>query len=164
VVSEAPWPPLLLAATEGVPDVRGLRCDAIHHADGSLYLERHHIVEGATVNVRVHHWHSGDDQRAPHDHPWPNASVLLAGELIEHDERGVHELHPGDIVTRRADEPHRIELVSPDAWTLFFTGPVERRWGFHTPDGWVHWREWPWAGYYVEVEVAAEAPPSSRQW
>ena len=134
----SPWPAL----------VAGLRHDRIVHDDGRPYLDRYHLVEAPTRQVRLHHWRTGDDQRAPHDHPWVNTTLVLEGRLVEHTATGATELGPGDTRTRAAREAHRIELVSADAWTLFVTGPIERRWGFHTPTGWVHWAQWPHAGRY----------------
>lgn len=153
-----PWPQLRRPALLGVPDVSGLARSAIYHSDGRLYLERYDVVATPATTIRLHHWHASDDQRAPHDHPWSNFTTVLAGRLVEHTADGITDLAPGALVVRRADQPHRIELVTADAWTLFVTGPIVRRWGFHTDQGWVHWTDWPHAGHY-EDHVAP-----SRQW
>jgi hypothetical protein len=126
------------------PDITGLEHSIITQHDGSPYIDRYHIVDTPSYHARFHHWHSSDDKRAPHDHPWPNTTIVLAGHLLEHTRDGARDLTPGTTVTRPAVMPHRIELVSDDAWTLFVTGPVERRWGFYTDTGWVYWRDWPW--------------------
>lgn len=148
------WPthhvPLQYGAT---PDVTDLRRTAIVLDDGELYLERYHLVDTHDVQIRIHHWHTGDDDRALHDHPWPNCTTVLAGRLREHTPDGVTELRVGDVVTRAARHPHRIELITDDAWTLFVTGRIERKWGFHTAAGWVHWQDWPHAGRYEEGPV-----------
>ena len=138
MASSSPWPAL----------VAGLRHDRIVHDDGSPYLDRYHVVEAPTGQVRLHHWRTGDDQRAPHDHPWASTTLVLEGRLVEHTAAGATALGPGDTRTRTPREAHRIELVTPDAWTLFVTGPIVRRWGFHTAAGWVHWTQWPHAGRY----------------
>lgn len=145
------WPRLLVMTSDlGLPDVAGLPADRIVHADGAPYLERYHLATSDATQVRIHHWVGFDDQRAPHDHPWDNITCVLAGRLVEYSAAfGVAELGPGDVVCRRAADPHRIELAGDDAWTLFVTGPIVRRWGFHTDTGWVHWRRWPGAGHYV---------------
>lgn len=58
---------------------------------------------------------------------------------------------PGAIRRLKAEDAHRIQLntkwldsgtlltVVP-AWTLIFAGPIRREWGFHTQDGWMHWK------------------------
>jgi hypothetical protein len=132
----------------GVPDVAGLRRSAIRLDDGRLYLERFHLVETKACHVSIHHWLESDDQRAMHDHPWPNSTCVLAGHLVEHSRYDPVDLTPGTVLTRAATDAHRIELAGDEAWTLFVTGPIERRWGFHTEDGWVHWTDWPHAGHY----------------
>jgi hypothetical protein len=142
------WPQLYQPSVSGIPDVEGLDRSTIVHEDGAPYLERYHIVDTRHVQVRIHHWLSSDDQRAPHDHPWANTTLVLAGHLIEHTDNGGRALAPGTVVSRHPTDPHRIELISDDAWTLFVTGPIVRDWGFHTSTGWVGWRRWPHAGHY----------------
>lgn len=148
----APPRPLYLPPLDGIPNVHGLPHSSIVHNDGSPYLDRYDIHVTDALTIRIHHWHSSDDQHAPHDHPWPNTTTVLTGHLIEHTAHGARPLNPGTIVTRRATDPHRIELTTPDAWTLFVTGPIERRWGFHTPTGWVHWTDWPHTGHYLPLD------------
>ena len=140
-----PW---VVPIIDGTPYVTGLRRSAILLDDDRLYLERFHLVETKSYRVSVHHWLGSDDQRAMHDHPWSSVTTVLAGHLTEHTPDGPLDLTPGTTITRTADEAHAIELVSDEAWTLFTTGPIVRRWGFHTPDGWVHWSDWPHAGHY----------------
>ena len=87
-----------------------------------------------------------DDDRALHDHPWLNVSVVLRGSYLEHTiaAGGVHEHQrrsAGTIVMRRARTAHRLELDAGPCWSLFFTGIRVRHWGFHCPNGWVHWRD-----------------------
>lgn len=93
------------------------------------------------------HWIlRSDDDRALHDHPWCNASLLLRGSYIEHtiDAGGIHHRmrrHAGSLVFRRARAAHRLEIDENACWSLFVTGFRLRDWGFHCPNGWVHWRE-----------------------
>jgi hypothetical protein len=93
------------------------------------------------------HWIlRSDDDRALHDHPWSNVSILLAGSYIEHTiaAGGVHHrtrIRAGDIVVRRALAAHRLEVDEGACWSLFLTGFRLRDWGFHCPNGWVPWRK-----------------------
>jgi hypothetical protein len=111
------------------------------------YLRRWFVIpRNRWMNIYIHHFLRSDDDRALHDHPWVNCSILLRGTYVEHRiaDGGVHHrtlLRAGDIVLRWAKDAHRIEIDAGDAWTLFITGPVVRSWGFHCPAGWVHWRE-----------------------
>lgn len=92
------------------------------------------------------HWVlRSDDDRALHDHPWWNASLLLRGSYVEHKiaAGGVHyrtRVNAGDVVLRTARAAHRLEIDAGPCWSLFFFGPRVRDWGFHCKTGWVHWR------------------------
>lgn len=141
-----PW---YVPMTDGRPDVTGLPSTTILRNDGTPYLDRYHLISTRDLRVQIHHWHGSDDQRAMHDHPWASCSTVLAGHLIEHTPDGAVQLSPGTVITRTAVEPHWIQLTTLDAWTLFVTGPITRRWGFHTDRGWVHWQSWPHAGRYA---------------
>lgn len=120
------------------------------------YLRRHWLIpRNRFFNIYVHEFLRSDDDRALHDHPWLfNASWLIDGEYIEHTiaAGGIHvrtHRRAGAFKYRWGSAPHRIELLAFDdfradrfllpCWTVFFTGPVVRDWGFHGPErGWVH--------------------------
>lgn len=107
-------------------------------------------------HVYLHRVWRSDDDRALHDHPWFNISIVLRGGYYEHmplypvpylqgydrRERRVWR-GPGSIVFRRASALHRLEIQkgAPHAtWTLFVTGPRVREWGFACLKGWRHWQ------------------------
>lgn len=123
------------------------------------YLRRWFVLpRNRFFNIYLHQFLRSDDDRALHDHPWINASLLLEGCYAEHTIKagGVHVRtirEEGAFVLRGAKTAHRVELVDPDycsvieierralpCWTLFITGPRMRSWGFHCAKGWVHWR------------------------
>ena len=128
--------------------------------DGSVYLKRWWMIpRNRFLNVYFHEFLGSDEDRALHDHPWWFVSILLQGSYWEHLKGGLVVLRTvPSVVLRRADTAHRVELpcetmrlVSgrtarylPDreipAYTLVFTGPKIRSWGFWCPQGWVHWR------------------------
>jgi hypothetical protein len=119
--------------------------------DGEAYLWRWHIVpRNAVANVYFHIQVADDPERPLHDHPWDNTSVILAGgydEIISTTSTGspleVRRVREGDVVHRKAEEPHRLLLASTHGYTmtLFTTGPKRRSWGFQFPDGWRDERE-----------------------
>lgn len=106
--------------------------------------------------LALHQILRSDDDRAPHDHVGWNVSVLLSGcyrELVRHDhpfyDMGpastyggtydqVHLRWPLRPYFRQATRSHRLILKKP-VWTLWLRGPKVREWGFHCPQGWVHW-------------------------
>lgn len=110
------------------------------------YLRRWFLIpRNKLFNVYFHEIVRSDDDRALHDHPWWNVSIILTGGYFEHTiaAGGVHVRRwrgPGSIKLRRAKAAHRLEVGAP-CRTLFITGPRMREWGFHCPEaGWRHWR------------------------
>lgn len=109
-------------------------------------------------SILLHHIIRADDDGALHDHPWNFSTQILSG--------GYREMVPfyyahkdgqgdgpskfsrtdhakGTVLHREAQSLHIIERVEPDTWTLVYTGPRVREWGFH-PAGkpWQSWREY----------------------
>jgi hypothetical protein len=97
------------------------------------------IPRNRWLNVYLHHFLRSDDDRALHDHPWWNVSVILKGAYVEHTTAGAQRYAAGDVKARLGKTAHRIELTDGPCWTLFITGPRFREWGFHCPNGWRHW-------------------------
>jgi hypothetical protein len=135
-------------------------------ADNPYMLRWWILPRNMYFNIYLHKIMRDDDDRALHDHPWWNVSVLLRGAYreITPDFRdslanyGVGSLvsphtllatlpqiakvrGAGSIVFRRAACAHRLEVVRGPVWSLFITGRVRRRWGFHCAHGWRYWKE-----------------------
>ena len=114
---------------------------------GPGYLLRWWLIpRNRWLNVYLHQFRRSDDDRALHDHPWASVSIILSGVYDELQPDGVRRRRPGHVVFRRATQQHRIELPIiaggiTYTWTLFITGPKVREWGFHCPQGFVHWRK-----------------------
>ena len=119
------------------------------------YLRRWHLIpKNKWFNIYLHHILKSDDDRALHDHPWINMSIVLKGgywEIMPYSNKDkVHVLSckwrwPGSVVFRLPSAAHRLKLEKRpkliQCWSLFITGPRVREWGFHCPNRWVHWRE-----------------------
>lgn len=117
--------------------------------DGEPYMERCFLVGGPRErgpSARFHLILRSDPGRDLHDHPWDFTSVILRGAYTEVTHTGETTYRAGDVIVRRAEDPHRLILDDGPVWTLVRTGPVRRRWGFHTPAGWVHWSDYAQAG------------------
>lgn len=91
------------------------------------------------------HWILREDRGLDHhDHPFDFASFVLRGgywEVLAGDGR-VRWFGPGSLVQRRAEQAHTIVRVHPRTLTLVLSGPKRRDWGFLTPAGWRHHRDW----------------------
>jgi hypothetical protein len=126
------------------------------------YLLRWWIIpRNRFFNIYLHKICRSDDDRALHDHPWWNISIILKGGYWEvkpyayhADGRAYGHAMPrwrgrGAIVFRRAEAAHRLQLSDGElwdsepipCWSLFITGPRVREWGFHCPQGWRHWKD-----------------------
>ena len=128
---------LISRVTRRVPDF-------IIGKPGSPYLRRWWVIpRNRFFNIYLHEFLRSDDDRALHDHPWVNCSILLRGTYWEHLESGYAlRRYAGDVIFRRSGKiAHRIEIIDAPAWTLFITGPRYREWGFRCPAGWVHWQD-----------------------
>jgi len=123
------------------------------------YLLRWWIIpHNRFFNIYLHKILRDDDDRALHDHPWCNVSLILRGGYKEHQPGGKYKLRrAGRPVFRKATAAHRLELhrdrwhwvgigksrklvlqrIVP-CWSLFITGPKVREWGFLCPRGWKH--------------------------
>jgi hypothetical protein len=129
------------------------------------YLIRWWVIpRNRFFNVYLHRFMRSDDDRALHDHPWTNLSILLRGTYTEHtiDAGGINvrtERHAGQWKLRLFGSfAHRIELTHGECWTLFITGPRYRHWGFHCPSGgWVHWQRFTAADNPGEVGKGCDA-------
>ena len=115
---------------------------------GPDYCRRWWVIPRNPVfNIYLHQFLHSDDDRALHDHPWFNCSFLLKGYYVEHTPGEATSTLKrmygvGNVRVRMAHSPHRVELFADsECWSLFITGPVIRRWGFHCPNGWRPWQE-----------------------
>lgn len=117
------------------------------------YMRRWWVIpRNRWFNIYLHEIVRSDDDRALHDHPWANCSLLLAGAYGEivparggryafGDPHCLKTRRAGSLVFRRARAPHRLIVQEGPVISLFFTGPNVREWGFYAERGWVHWKE-----------------------
>lgn len=132
------------------------------------YLLRWWVIpRNRWFNVYLHQMLRDDDDRALHDHPWWNCSLIIRGGYYEHmpsshwrehyqglATRGIYyqaqnevavRRRPGQVIFRRATAPHRLTLPRSEpasvSWSLFITGPVLRTWGFWCKRRWVKWTD-----------------------
>jgi hypothetical protein len=120
--------------------------------DNEPYLERYYIFlkdrKRFPFNVFLHKFLKGDPDDV-HDHPWPYATLILAGGYYEwvpiFNTLGekINEIRywrgPGHFRICSPNSYHRIELKEGvTAWTLFMPGPHKRQWGFLVDNKWIH--------------------------
>lgn len=125
--------------------------------DADPYLQRWFILpRNKWFCIYLHRMLRDDDDRALHDHPGSNISIVLRGGYVEHifvneptDGRMLPQTRqvfrrPGRIVFRRARLAHRLVLPNSDpSWSLFIMFPKRREWGFWaTQNGRARWMPW----------------------
>lgn len=134
---------------------------------GQRYLDRF-IAYCAGGTVRLHRFWRGDDDRAPHDHPWWFVTFPFASYIERYWERV--EFVSYDIFadceytqvawTERTRvvkawrfhfRPARFRHIvvrredgkDKPFWTLVITGMSKNKWGFYPdPETYVYWRDW----------------------
>ena len=108
----------------------------------NTYMRRWMLVPwNRRLNVYLHRFMRDDDDRALHDHPADNVSILLKGSYREHTPDGVLVRSAPQVIFRKAEAQHRIELIDgKNVWTIFVAFRKRREWGFHCAQGWKHWK------------------------
>ena len=138
--------------------MRGLDARLIRRGDdktGIPYLWRAYLGERKDLTKSIaggflHRFVSSDEQEW-HCHPWEwsyafiikgayreqrvrataidtdlkTASAVLDGNSLE-----TAEFHPGDTNLILVETFHRVDLLTPEVWTLFVHGPRVQDWGF----------------------------------
>lgn len=120
----------------------------INRADGTPYINRLIIIRCFLGSIMFHKIYSTDSD-CMHDHPWAFITFILKGGYYEQTpllspmnipiKNGRDKevwYRPGTILYRPANWVHRLRITKA-AWTLVFTGPEKRIWGFWTPRGWL---------------------------
>jgi len=127
------------------------------------YMKRWWVIpRNKYFNIYLHEVGQDDDDRALHDHPWINMSYVIDGGYNEHtiEKGGTHKRTPrlpGAIKFRLPSAAHRLELLKPQAVSLFITGPKMRKWGFHCPKKWVYYKD------FVDDQVMPDGTIISNQ-
>jgi hypothetical protein len=99
------------------------------------------IPRNRLFNIYLHQILRSDDDRALHDHPWINCSIILKGRYMEVTPANSFMRRRWSVTFRRAVAAHRLVIARGEScWSLFITGPMIRQWGFHCPQGWRHWK------------------------
>jgi hypothetical protein len=143
------WLAGVIALSRAIADAHPER-HTLPEQDVAQLRERFAMRRCATGNIMLHQWKQSDP-RDLHDHAWDSVSIILSGGYWEVTSSGRHWCAPGDVLFRRAEDLHRVEL-EPDTvpCSLFITGITRREAGFHTAEGWV-----PYAEYMRRFEARA---------
>ena len=108
--------------------------------DGKLYLTRYYLKgngKGKSWELYLHHIHTPDPDRAPHNHPWPwFLSIILKGWYVEgrmdlQARKGSGGVRRWFNLVRSRGVFHRIVEIAPGGvWTLVLVAPRQGQWGY----------------------------------
>jgi len=110
---------------------------------GDEYLDRLRIIVTPWFQIMLHRIYRPDRQRDMHDHPWSFLSVVLWGSYVEDTPAGVKKVHWWN--WKSSTDRHSIrECSRRPVWTLVFTGPKRKTWGFWVDGGtrFVKWTDY----------------------
>lgn len=128
----------------------------IKSKSGELHFRRWRLFSCPWLRIYLHQILASDLDKHQHTHPWSFVSLLLSGGYRE-ETKFVSKRHPnlnqryfsieneyraGDLIHHKADQPHKITLVSPVVWSLVFAYGKTKSWGYHTANGLIEHQEY----------------------
>lgn len=112
----------------------------IYRRDNNKYLTRYYIFRKPVkwmLSMYLHCFHSSDEDLELHNHDWNRSiSIILCGSYLEERLVGgkivTKVFKPGMINFIKANDFHRVELLSKRVCTLFISGSKSKGkgWGF----------------------------------
>jgi hypothetical protein len=112
----------------------------------SEYITRLHVIKTPWFAICVHWLNKADPEPWLHDHPVSFLSLILRGGYKEmrynREHCRIQYNNWFNFVLANPNDRHSIMEVQPNTVTVCFMGPKTREWGFHTTDGWVHWKDY----------------------
>lgn len=143
------------------PYVGGTRWNFLTWADipdaanpDRVYLRRLRILQTPWFALYLHFIFLPDEDRDPHDHPFPFWSMIVRGGYTEtiwrvvslnglrgisHDSR-TQTWRRGSIHKTPLDRAHMITILAPGTITLVFCGPKVQEWGFYPDSKFKDWQ------------------------
>ncbi len=118
--------------------------------EGIVHFRRYRLLQTPWLSLYIHNIRQSDMDQHMHDHPWNFLSLILEGAFYEQTSfpPNYYAIHygkyfSGDIVKHKAEDIHRITLISPEVWTLVLTSGRSRDWGYRLSDGtWIGHKEY----------------------
>lgn len=116
---------------------------------GQVHFRRYRLLQTPWFAIYIHQILRSDEDLDPHDHPWNFASVILEGAYHEDswypphfDTMHSRDYYSGDVIEHKAEDAHKLRLMSREVWTLVFVSGRERVWGYQTKEGWIGHKEY----------------------
>jgi hypothetical protein len=96
---------------------------------------RYFLVKSKYFNIYLHQLNAPNWHPECHDHPWSFLAILLKKGYVEecvgpNDTTYQKRRRPGSILWRPATFIHNVITPFGTSWSLIFTSPKSREWGF----------------------------------
>lgn len=91
---------------------------------------RYTVCRTRFFNVYLHQLSAPAWHPECHDHPWTFVAVLLWRGYLEMVGNKNFRRWPGSLLYRPAEFVHNVITPYGTSWSLIFTGPKKRKWGF----------------------------------
>lgn len=138
-----------------------------------VYLVRYNLIKNRYFSLYIHRFLK-DDLDDLHDHPWNFATFMVQGSYTEvfYNGKAKNSFDPEftsivnyrsvknlRFVTRKGDDFHKVvldkqyslETMNDAPLTIFLAFTKYKNWGFITPNGWVHSRDYIYSEKKVNV-------------
>jgi hypothetical protein len=116
---------------------------------GLVHFQRWRLLRLPWFAVYVHHICRSDADAHMHSHPWSYISFILEGAYTEEFSNppyygSVQEknYYSGDLAYHKAQEVHKLTLISDQVWSLVMTWGRTKDWGYATDQGFVGHKEY----------------------
>ena len=116
------------------------RYEKINGLDNLPYLDRWTLLSLPGRRCFYLHRFVGSDWRDLHDHPKDFWSIGIKGGYVEQTPEEIRRWVAPWIRKFEPDHIHRLRINRKcDTWTLIFTGPTSKEWGFYPAGKWIRW-------------------------
>lgn len=109
---------------------RKLRYKEIGWTEIGEQFTRYALFKTRWLSVYLHQLSAPNWHPECHDHPWGFVAILLRRGYLEKIGAKVFRRRPGFILFRPATFAHNVITPYGTSWSLIFTGPRSRDWGF----------------------------------
>lgn len=113
---------------------RTFRYKEIGWADIGERFTRYALLKTPWFNVYLHQLSAPNWHPQCHDHPWGFVAILLRKGYLERTGEGDFKRRPCSILFRPATFVHNVITPYGTSWSVIFTGPKSRDWGFKPCD------------------------------
>ena len=111
--------------------------------EGVVHFRRYRLLDTPWLRIYIHNLLVSDEDKHMHNHPWSFFTLLLKGSYeqlfyikskVGADCGGTIKMYERDSFTMGKNAYHKITLLTPTAWTLFFAYGKKSSWGYLLDD------------------------------